>query len=157
MSVRTHGYARKADVPLAAGTRAKVCGKCDAWFAAASRQRLCQGCVRPDQRVIRHLRKLPIENTGVAVQDPSPISGSSPSSQGAGKAPEAFGYEDLCRMWARRTARLTDWLERTGRPVREYPDVERLTAREISVAIGWVPWPESWPGQPARPSLGSAA
>jgi hypothetical protein len=48
-------------------------------------------------------------------------------------------------MQARRTGKAMDWLDSTGRPVRQYPGYQELTGREISVAIGWVPWPASWP------------
>ena len=55
-----------------------------------------------------------------------------------------FTFADLCRMWAKRTAKAMDWTAKTGRPVREYGGYRKMTAREVSVAIGWIPWPESW-------------
>jgi hypothetical protein len=73
------------------------------------------------------------------------MSGSFRRSGPAANPGGAFSYEDLCRMWSRRAGKLAAWLENTGRPLREYPDFGALTAREVSVAIGWVPWPGSWP------------
>jgi hypothetical protein len=56
-----------------------------------------------------------------------------------------FTFTDLCRMWAKRTAKAMAWAAETGSPVREYGGYRKMTAREVSVAIGWIPWPESWP------------
>src|SRR5690349_16310716 len=96
------GHRRKADVPLTAGTSPKVCGKCDKWFAAASRQRVCNACVPPHKRTLRVLadqRKCNLSEEGVSQEDPVLMRVQTPSSPGVPEAPEAFSYEDLCRMW----------------------------------------------------------
>lgn len=64
------------------------------------------------------------------------------------EATPEFTFADLCRMWARRTAKAMAWAQKTGRPVHEYGGYRKMTAREVSVAIGWIPWPESWPLPP---------
>lgn len=147
---KIHGYARKVAVPDIPGTAAKVCGKCDLWFAAASRQRVCTGCIPSHKRTLRALSELGkcnFEKEGVPQYHPAFNEGVNPQVTDAPEAPRAFTYEDLCQLWARRTAKLMKWLENTGRPLREYRDYGKLTAREVSVAIGWVPWPASWPGR----------
>jgi hypothetical protein len=147
------GHRRKADVPLTAGTSPKVCGKCDFWFAAASRQRVCNACVPPHRRTLRVIAdqgKCIIKKQGGTEAHPGFDGDVNPLVTGPPEVPEAFSYEDLCRLWSRRAGKLADWLEATGRPLREYPDFRKLTAREISVAIGWVPWPESWPARRHR-------
>ena len=145
---KTDGYARKAGVPRLEGTTPKVCGKCGQWFAAVPRQRLCDGCSPAWRRTLRAIGDQPERLVNERVYPSKthpPITRQTPRSDPAGKPGGAFSYADLCRLWARRTARLVEWRERMGRPVREYPGIRDLTAREVSVAIGWVPWPGSWP------------
>lgn len=40
----TYGLDRKAQVPALDDTHAKLCPKCDHWFAAEKRARVCDGC-----------------------------------------------------------------------------------------------------------------
>jgi hypothetical protein len=149
---KTHGYARSRLVPDLPATRPKVCGKCDLWFAAAARQRVCDGCTPAYRRTLRAIGDQPkrITKTRVYPSTTHPAitmqTGRSPGQPETGRA---FTYADLCRMWANRARKLAQWMERTGRPAREYPDYERLTGREVSVAIGWLPRPQSWPGKAA--------
>jgi hypothetical protein len=42
-------------VPADDGTDPRVCSRCDKWFAAASRQRVCTGCLTPSERARRAL------------------------------------------------------------------------------------------------------
>lgn len=51
---RTHGYDRKSLVPVLPGTNVKACSKCDKWFAAGSRQRVCDGCLPRSALSRRH-------------------------------------------------------------------------------------------------------
>ena len=51
-------YDRKYKVPAINGTVAKVCGRCDEWFAAAPRERICFGCSPAPERVKRSLHPL---------------------------------------------------------------------------------------------------
>lgn len=44
----TYGFARKRDVPVRGG-RPKVCPKCEHWFSAQPRFRVCPGCRRNDK------------------------------------------------------------------------------------------------------------
>ena len=48
---KTHGFARKPDVP--SGARPKVCKSCDLWFAARPFEQVCDGCVPGKERVKR--------------------------------------------------------------------------------------------------------
>jgi hypothetical protein len=147
-TVKTHGYGRKSGVPALEGTRPKVCARCDSWFAAASRQRLCGGCIprrRRTERAIGDLGKCAIKNPVYPRKTRISLMTQTPTSLDGSRTGRAFTYEDLCRMQARRTGKAMDWLDSTGRPVRQYPGYQELTGREISVAIGWVPWPASWP------------
>lgn len=50
---RTYGHARKGTVPNPEGTEPRVCGKCDKWFAARARERVCDGCVPASVRTKR--------------------------------------------------------------------------------------------------------
>lgn len=65
-------YARKAQVPVTADTRAKVCGKCDRWFAAFPRQRTCLPCLPFAKRAkwgakpIRHGHVVAVESAQVS-------------------------------------------------------------------------------------------
>lgn len=45
ITVKNHGFDRKAKVPQIEGTHAKLCGQCQAWFAAEGKQRRCDRCV----------------------------------------------------------------------------------------------------------------
>lgn len=49
---KTYGFARKAELPKAEGN-AKVCNRCDLWFLAAPRERVCTACLRPSERAAR--------------------------------------------------------------------------------------------------------
>jgi hypothetical protein len=40
----TYGYARRSSVPSFDGTHSKLCPKCNKWFAAPKRARVCDGC-----------------------------------------------------------------------------------------------------------------
>jgi hypothetical protein len=119
------------------------CAKCGTKFTRThGRQRFCITCIpnwRRTRAAVRLGRRMEAAEAaqGERLQVVSVLPLPEPD--------EAFGYADLCRMWATRTAKLMAWTERTGRPVREYPDFPKLTAREVSVAIGWVPWPAAWP------------
>ena len=148
MEVKTYGHARKRGVPDLPGTAPRVCGKCDSWFAAASQQRLCGGCIPARRRTERYLRKCVIKTTVHPSTTVPELMTHRPTSPGPNLDDRAR-YGMLCGIWARHTRELMDWLERTRRPVREYPDYPKLTAREIQVAIGWVPWPASWPEKAA--------
>jgi hypothetical protein len=44
-----YGHARKGDLP-ADGGKPKVCPKCDLWFSALPRMRVCLPCKRPSER-----------------------------------------------------------------------------------------------------------
>lgn len=112
------------------------CGKCDEKFTRThGRQKFCITCI-PNWR-----------RTRAAVRQAGRIKPDIARNERPPGTEDAFTYADLCSLWAKRTARLAEWLEATGRPVREYPDFPKLTAREVSVAVGWVPWPESWPAR----------
>lgn len=50
---RTHGFARKSEVP---GDRPRVCKNCDRWFAARPYERVCDGCVPQSERTLRLAR-----------------------------------------------------------------------------------------------------
>ena len=50
---KSSGHKRKRDVPVVAGTTIKPCKKCDLWFAAGKRVRVCDGCQRPARLVLR--------------------------------------------------------------------------------------------------------
>src|ERR1700755_2836945 len=41
---KNHSHSRKSQVPILPGTNAKACTKCNLWFAALPRQRVCDGC-----------------------------------------------------------------------------------------------------------------
>lgn len=43
-------YNRKSKVPAAAGTHAKLCPRCDSWYPAVARSRICGNCNRPGRR-----------------------------------------------------------------------------------------------------------
>ena len=45
MDKSTFGYERKAQVPKLEGSHSKLCGQCQAWFAAFGKQRRCDRCV----------------------------------------------------------------------------------------------------------------
>lgn len=51
--VRTYGYDRRHKVPELPGTTPKVCRRCDAWFAARGKERKCDRCVPPAERLRR--------------------------------------------------------------------------------------------------------
>jgi hypothetical protein len=123
-------------------TRPVRCEKCGTKYTRThGRQRFCTSCIPNWRRTRGAVRQANRLDSAVAVQaEPKP-------------AQEPFTYEDLCRVWAKRTGKQMAWLERTGNPVREYPDFRELTAREVSVAIGWVPWPASWPGRRQRKAV----
>ena len=57
----THGIARRSRVPNLPGTKPKLCPKCDAWFAAAPRARVCDGC-RPFYRRSVNAAKAQVAN-----------------------------------------------------------------------------------------------
>lgn len=46
MATKTYGYARRAGVPDVTGTHPKFCPKCNLWFAAGKRHRVCDKCTR---------------------------------------------------------------------------------------------------------------
>jgi hypothetical protein len=54
--VKTHGYTRQRAVPSLPATTPKVCRACDNWFAARSRESVCDGCVPPSVRTERALK-----------------------------------------------------------------------------------------------------
>jgi DNA-binding transcriptional MocR family regulator len=83
----------------------------------------------------------------------SPLPGDDP---GFDSRPE-WSQADFNRLWASRTRKLMEWLK-AGKPARAFRLHEQMTGREISVAIGWVPWPEDWnPPYGARDSDPMAA
>ena len=51
-------YDRRYKVPAIAGTKAKLCGRCNEWFAAAPRERVCFGCSPARERVRRSTHPL---------------------------------------------------------------------------------------------------
>jgi hypothetical protein len=119
------GHRRKADVPLTPGTSARVCGKCDLWFPAASRQRVCDACIPAYRRTLRAIgdQGKCITKNRVYLNTTHPeMVMQTASSEGSPEPGGAFSYADLCRLWARRTGKLMRWMEATGRPLREYPD-----------------------------------
>ena len=48
--IKNYGFARQSSVPDLDGTNPKVCRVCDKWFAARSREQLCDQCVSPSGR-----------------------------------------------------------------------------------------------------------
>lgn len=52
----TCGYARSRQVPPFAATSARVCSKCDLWFAAGKRESVCDSCSPAETRTQRALR-----------------------------------------------------------------------------------------------------
>lgn len=42
--MKTYGYDRKTKVPANDNTKPKLCPKCEAWFSALPRARVCDGC-----------------------------------------------------------------------------------------------------------------
>ena len=62
---KPYGHARKGAVPLLPETTAKVCPKCDLWFAARGRERSCPPCLsRPS---VRSRRAALGSHTGMAL------------------------------------------------------------------------------------------
>ncbi len=53
--VRTFGFNRQKLVPLLDATSPRVCGRCDQWFAARKRERVCDGCSPASRRTLRAL------------------------------------------------------------------------------------------------------
>jgi hypothetical protein len=53
--VKTFGFNRQKVVPLLEAASPRVCSKCDLWFAARKRQRVCDGCSPPSRRTLRAL------------------------------------------------------------------------------------------------------
>jgi hypothetical protein len=51
-------YDRRYKVPAINGTAPKVCGKCNDWFAALPRERVCYGCSPARERVKRSSKVL---------------------------------------------------------------------------------------------------
>jgi hypothetical protein len=49
-------------------------------------------------------------------------------------------FNQLC---AKRTRKLMTWVA-GGHLARTFPLYETMTSREVSVAIGWLPWPKDW-------------
>jgi hypothetical protein len=85
MAVKTHGYARQRAVPHFPATTAKVCRKCDAWFASRPREAVCDGCVPPSVRTER------------ALKTPSPAHHTRPASR-AGKRAGQGGQKSTVRQ-----------------------------------------------------------
>lgn len=54
--VKTFGFNRQKLVPLLDSTAPRVCGRCDQWFAARKRERVCDGCSPAKTRTQRALR-----------------------------------------------------------------------------------------------------
>jgi hypothetical protein len=48
-----HGYDRSRQVPVIDGAEARVCKRCDLWFAARPREQICDGCVPVSERTKR--------------------------------------------------------------------------------------------------------
>jgi hypothetical protein len=46
---------------------------------------------------------------------------------------------------AARTTAAMNWLNVTGPPIKLFPFYGAMVSREVSVAIGWEPWPTDWP------------
>jgi hypothetical protein len=46
---------------------------------------------------------------------------------------------------AARTERAIAWKATSGKSLGFYPGYGQMTGREVSVAIGWIPWPSAWP------------
>ncbi len=51
-------YDRRYKVPTIDGTAPKVCGKCNEWFAALPRERVCYGCSPARERIKRSAKVL---------------------------------------------------------------------------------------------------
>ena len=49
---KTYGYRTKRQLPADEG-KPKVCTRCDLWFLAGFRERVCQGCQTPSERAKR--------------------------------------------------------------------------------------------------------
>jgi len=86
--MKSYGHSRKTRVPPIAGTTVKVCGKCNLWFAARPRFRVCDGCQRHAILAVRRSpalidsepttnRQLPekAENGQLSVNNPRSIGG----------------------------------------------------------------------------------
>jgi hypothetical protein len=79
--------------------------------------------------------------------------------------PELVPVTPLERDWiaefnqtcAKRTRKLMEWLK-AGNRARDFLGYGEMTGREVSVAIGWVPWPGDWnPPYGAKPGDPMAA
>lgn len=57
------------------------------------------------------------------------------------------GPTEPVELYAKRASALRDFIS-AGNKARDFAYYPEMTAREVSVAIGWIPWPKSWP-QPA--------
>lgn len=49
---KAHGFERRRDVPADGGT-VKVCPRCDQWFSARPRERVCFGCTPAFRRTLK--------------------------------------------------------------------------------------------------------
>lgn len=56
MTAKTFGYARQRAVPALPATTPRVCRTCNDWFAARSRESVCDGCVPSSVRTKRTLQ-----------------------------------------------------------------------------------------------------
>lgn len=54
--VRCDGFMLAREVPSLSGTNAKVCKRCDFWFAARKREKVCTSCLPAKMRTERALR-----------------------------------------------------------------------------------------------------
>lgn len=81
--VKTYGYARLRQVPALDGTDARTCGKCSLWFAARSRERVCDDCV-PQKTKVRRLALDPYRDTRTQVKLPGAAGQSGAKKQSAG-------------------------------------------------------------------------
>lgn len=82
LAPKTHGYARRGLVPHIPATTARVCPKCDDWFAARSRETVCDGCVPPSVRTQRALKTPPLAHH----TRPLSRAGERPGKRGVGNA-----------------------------------------------------------------------
>jgi len=111
------------------------------------RQKLCTSCrpawqnARAEARAARKETRQR-QQTRVALADAVP-------QLAAGDAAERDYAAEFGKLCATRTAALMAWAA-TGAPFRSFPRWREMTGREISVAIGWLPWPSTWPAPPAE-------
>lgn len=71
----TYGYDRRSKVPAIAGTKPKLCPKCNRWFAAGKRHRVCDVCTRSNRAdlqkpAVKSTRAIRARRAKITAQNP---------------------------------------------------------------------------------------